>query len=67
MAHYVGLEVLIAVAMYSSAFWEIKIEICFMMFSYLVNSSNLKMEATCSSETSVDFQRTILQRPYVSV
>jgi hypothetical protein len=29
-----------------------------MLFPCLAYSSNLKMEATCSSETSVDFQRT---------
>jgi hypothetical protein len=30
----------------------------FTLVSYLAYSSTLKMEATCSSETSVDFQRT---------
>jgi hypothetical protein len=32
---------------------------CFMLVSCLAYSSTLKMEATCSSEMSVDFQRTI--------
>jgi hypothetical protein len=31
---------------------------CFTLVSYLAYSSILKMEATCSSETSVDFQQT---------
>jgi hypothetical protein len=31
---------------------------CFMLVSYLPYSSILKMEATCSSKRSVDFQRT---------
>jgi hypothetical protein len=30
----------------------------FMLVSYLPHSSTLKIEATCSSETSVDFQQT---------
>jgi hypothetical protein len=33
--------------------------ICFMLVSFLVYPSTLKMKAMCSSETSVDFQRTI--------
>jgi hypothetical protein len=32
--------------------------ICFIMVGRLAHSSNLKMGATCFSETSVDFQRT---------
>jgi hypothetical protein len=32
--------------------------VCFMLVSYLVHFSTLKMESTQSSETSVDFQRT---------
>jgi hypothetical protein len=32
--------------------------ICFTLVSCLCHSSTLKMEATCSSETSLDFQRT---------
>jgi hypothetical protein len=36
---------------------------CFMLVSYLAYSSTLKMEATCSSETSVDFQR--ITRRYI--
>jgi hypothetical protein len=31
---------------------------CFMLVSCLAYSSIMKMEAKCSSETSVDFQRT---------
>jgi hypothetical protein len=31
---------------------------CFMLASCLIYSSTLKMVAKCSSETSVDFQRT---------
>jgi hypothetical protein len=33
----------------------------FMLVSYLAYSSTLKMEETCSSETSVDFQRATRQ------
>jgi hypothetical protein len=36
---------------------------CFMLVSYLAYSSSLKMETTCSSETSDDFQRTT--QPYI--
>jgi hypothetical protein len=35
----------------------------FMLVSFLASSSNLKMDATGSSETSVDFQRTTLRFP----
>jgi hypothetical protein len=31
---------------------------CFMLVSFLAYSSTVNMEATCSSETSVEFQRT---------
>jgi hypothetical protein len=31
---------------------------CFTLVSYLFYSSTLKMEATCSSKSSVDFRRT---------
>jgi hypothetical protein len=34
---------------------------CFMLVSYLAYSSTLKMEMTCSSETSIDFQRSTLR------
>jgi hypothetical protein len=34
---------------------------CFMLVSCLAYSSILKMEATCSPETSVDFQQTTLR------
>jgi hypothetical protein len=34
-----------------------KLAACFMFVCYLAYSSALKMEATCSSEMSVDFQR----------
>jgi hypothetical protein len=40
-----------------------KLATCFMLVSSLAYSSALKMEATCSSETSVDFQRTM--RSYI--
>jgi hypothetical protein len=35
-----------------------KLATCFSLVSCLVNSSNLEIEATCSSETSADFQLT---------
>jgi hypothetical protein len=35
-----------------------KLATCFTLVSCLANSSSLKLEATCSSETSVDFQQT---------
>jgi hypothetical protein len=35
-------------------------EICFKLISSLAYSSRLKMETTCSSETSVDFRRSAL-------
>jgi hypothetical protein len=34
--------------------------VCFALVSCMAYSSTLKMEAKCSSETSVDFQRTVL-------
>jgi hypothetical protein len=37
------------------------LDTCFMLVSCLAYSSTLKMEATCSSETSVDFQRTTVR------
>jgi hypothetical protein len=37
---------------------EAELAICFILVSYLAYSSALNMEATPSSETSVDFQRT---------
>jgi hypothetical protein len=50
----VGFEVLTAVVMKSSVFWDIILT----LVSCLAYSLSLKMEATCSPETSVDFQRT---------
>jgi cobalamin biosynthesis protein CobD/CbiB len=65
----VGFEVLTVVVMKSAIFWDITM--CslyiqptavfanvFMLASCLAYSSTLKMKATCSSETSVDFQQT---------
>jgi hypothetical protein len=46
--YFVGFEVLTAVVMKSSVFWDVA--------SCLTYSSTLKMEATYSSETSVDVQ-----------
>jgi hypothetical protein len=77
---YIGIEVLTAVVMKSSIFWDITPcstskagrrfgGICLHHQGLLPTSSlvsclayylTLKMEATCSSETSVDFQRTTL-------
>jgi hypothetical protein len=68
----VGFEVLTPVVMKSSIFWDItlrsavkvgwrfggKCGLLFFTLVYLAYSPTLKMEATCSSETSVDFQRT---------
>jgi hypothetical protein len=34
---------------------------CFILVSYLTYSSTLKMEATCYSPTSIDFQQTTLR------
>jgi hypothetical protein len=67
-----GVEVFRAVAMKNSVFWDITpcsplniyrrfegselFVTYFMLFPSLVHSSTLKMEATCSSEISVDFQ-----------
>jgi hypothetical protein len=48
--NYVGFEALKAVVMKSCS--------AFILVSFLVYFSKMKMEATCSSETSVDFQRT---------
>jgi hypothetical protein len=59
----------------SSIFWDIMLcskkqvasravsAICFMLVSFLAYSSTLKIEATCFSETSVDFQRTTRHIP----
>jgi hypothetical protein len=54
-----GSEVLTAVLMKSTIFWDTKLGLspAFTLVSYSA-SSTLKMEATCSSETSADFQRT---------
>jgi hypothetical protein len=49
-----GFEVLTAAVVKRSIFWDL----IFTPVSCLAYSSNLRMEATCSSETSVDFQRT---------
>jgi hypothetical protein len=52
---YVGFEVFTAVVMKSINFWDITP--CSPLSVY---SSTLKMEAICSSETSVDTQKLIL-------
>jgi hypothetical protein len=58
----VGFEVLTEVVMKSYIFRRITpcslLATCFTLVSCLAYSSTMKMEATCSSETSVDFQRT---------
>jgi hypothetical protein len=41
-----------------SIFWDTKLATCFMVLSFLVYSAALKMEATFSAETLLDFQRT---------
>jgi hypothetical protein len=68
--HFIGCEVFTAVFMKSSFFWEITPcsplkdnrrfgGTCRLyVVSCLAYSSTLKMEETCSSETSVDFQQT---------
>jgi hypothetical protein len=73
---YVGSEVLTAVIMKSYIFWDItwcgllKVNEHWRnmspeatLLSCLAYSSTLKMEAICSSETSVDFQWTVWRRP----
>jgi hypothetical protein len=62
----VEVEVLTAVVMKSSVFWDVTPCSPFIVIRrfretvfLLAYSSSLKMEATCSSETSVDYQRTI--------
>jgi hypothetical protein len=52
-SYYLGFEVLTAVIMKSYSFWDIT-----KYKPNLAYSSTLKMEATFSSETEVDFQRT---------
>jgi hypothetical protein len=58
---HVGFEVLTAVVMKSSIFWDITAELylppSLMLVCCLAYSSTLKTEVTCSSETSVHFQR----------
>jgi hypothetical protein len=67
--YFVRFDVLTAVVVKSSVFWDMTpcsllkgnrclLAICFMLISCLVYSSALKMEATCSSEASTEFQRT---------
>jgi hypothetical protein len=67
--HISGFDVLTAVIMKSSTFQRnisllssgSKAELldtCFMLISYFYYSSNLKLEAKCSSETSIDIQQT---------
>jgi hypothetical protein len=53
---YIGFMVLTAVVMKSTFFWLCLLS-AFVLVSYSAYSSTLKMEAICSSETSVDFQR----------
>jgi hypothetical protein len=58
---FVGFDVLTAVVMKSSILWNITppcLSPAFTLVSCLAYSSTLKMEVTCSSETSVDFQLT---------
>jgi hypothetical protein len=61
--NYVGFEVHTTVVMKSSIFWDItactplKVKRR-LRGTYLAYSSTPKMEATCSSEMAVDFQRT---------
>jgi hypothetical protein len=60
-------ELLTPVVMKSSSFWDItpcspfkaEFSTCFMLPFLLAYSSTCKMEATCLSETSVDFQLTV--------
>jgi hypothetical protein len=68
--YFVGCEVLTTVVVKSCIFWDIMLCIplnetspkagspAFRLVSCVAYSSTLKMEATCSSETSVDFQQT---------
>jgi hypothetical protein len=58
--HIIGIEVLTAMIMKSSIFRDISLCLPpdFTLVSCLAYFSTLKLEATCSSETSVDFQRT---------
>jgi hypothetical protein len=71
---YVGFKVLTAVVMKTFIFWDITLcirlklrqslrYVCFMLIPYLACSSTLKMEAICSSETSVFFNRTTCRIP----
>jgi hypothetical protein len=58
----VGFEVLTAVVMKSSTFWDITscspLKVNHLLVSCSANSSTLKMKPICSSKKSVDFQRT---------
>jgi hypothetical protein len=65
MAYYLGFEVLTTVIMKNTIFWHIMLcRLClqpaFMLVSCLAYPATLKMEAICSSETSVDFKWTVL-------
>jgi hypothetical protein len=53
---FTGLDVLTAVVMNRFIFWDITP--CFVLAYYSTCSSTVKMEATWSSETLDDFQRT---------
>jgi hypothetical protein len=57
-----GFEAATAVVMKTSIFWSITLctlfATCIALVSCFAHSSAVKMEAICSSETSVDFQRT---------
>jgi hypothetical protein len=44
--------------MKSYTFWDLCLPSAFTLVSFLAYSPTLKMEAICSFETSVDFQRT---------
>jgi hypothetical protein len=59
---YLVLEVISAVVMKSSVFWDIKqfslVAGCYVLVWCIAYSLTLKMEAVCSSKTLVDFDRT---------
>jgi hypothetical protein len=56
---FVGLQVLTAVVVKNSVFWNIKLlATCFTIVSCLAYSCALKMEASCSFEKSVNFEWT---------
>jgi hypothetical protein len=63
MVYYLGIEVLTMLVIKNTIFWHIMLcRLClppaFMLVSCLAYSVSWKMEAICSSETSVDFKWT---------